>query len=243
MKATRALLSFLAAMFVYLLYLPTRVFAQVALPAAPAPAPAGIDWGLVIVVLAIVALIGFFVLKRKNPEIAEKLTDLLHKKEETHAALVATNATLANVVASPPVQAVVNSAAQNAPGAPLAPAPVPTQQPAAAQAPAAAFLPYGTLIQSGPGRGNYADGKGGFYLANEPTHGNPDYKEGDHLPGWSQAGEELAAAFLASKTPEEQQAANEKIAAFIGFPGADFSTGTAANTAAANFWRANNPHQ
>jgi len=73
--------------------------------------------------------------------------------------------------------------------------------------------------------------------------GNPDYHEGDHLPGWSASGEALAQAYMSATTAAEQLACANAIAAFIGYPGADFSMGTPAFTAAAQFWQANNPHQ
>jgi hypothetical protein len=83
----------------------------------------------------------------------------------------------------------------------------------------------------------------GVPLVKEPDIGDPNYVEGGHLPGWSAEGQALAVASLNATTPEAKAAADAAIAKFIGFEGADFSSGTAANEAAAAFWNANSPHQ
>lgn len=176
MRIARALLSFLAAVFVYIFYAVGSAFAQ-ALPVA-APASGGLDWGLIILVLAIAIVGGFFLLKRKDPELATKLTDLLHKKEETHAALVATNATLANVVASAPVQAVVNSTPQNAPGATLAMTQVPRDVPPGA-APGGTWASHPGEVWPGepgyPTTGRYAGSGIAMPIPGYSSGGNPNW--------------------------------------------------------------------
>lgn len=143
------------------------------------------------------------------------------------------------------VAAAVLVALQNASLSPPANAPQPGQS-----APPAVANRDPALIYPGDPDfplGGPAAARGEPILRPVPNMGNPAYREGDHLPGWSATGEALAQAALdavQSGNVPAQVAANRAIAIFIGVdPDSDFSTGTAANTASANFWRANNPTQ
>jgi hypothetical protein len=120
-----------------LLAVSTEAFAQ-ALQAATPAAEGFPTWGLIVIACVVVAGVFLFLEHRAPGTVAKivggaekgagSMLDLLHKQADTNAAVVQTNASLAAVVASPPVQAVVNAAPATV--ALPAPTPAPTLAPA-----------------------------------------------------------------------------------------------------------------
>ncbi len=99
----------------------------------------------------------------------------------------------------------------------------------------------GDIITYGEGRGNYADGKGGFVDA------NPEKPE-DYVKDWQPKGEEPTEHDLAlfqrytHGTPEEKAQALLDIQYELGIAGQDDSAGTSANVKLANWLAKNSGH-
>ncbi len=254
-------------LLLYLIALPA--FAQTQTTLSPVGvASTGVPLWLTILLIGGACVVVWVILKRKKPELAasieagadklkDSLTDLLHKQAETHAAVVQTNAELATVVASPPVQAVVNAPA---------PAPTPTANPAPSVI-RTGLLPGGTPVDQLP---LY---KGNPRLTDWVYPDEDDYRRGGNEPPWGwvevlrtvngvpprrgaappQGGdatyhrqvatpEQMALiritydSALSSKMHEDAYAG---LYASLGFPGATGETGTPANTALARLLQDN----